>query len=463
MTLDYERWAELADREAIGEELLPEEKEFLRAFAETDDAARVEMHLFSRMSELEDSDDPAADEAVASRAVAAVVQSARSAPRSRRAVVWATFGGLAAAAAFAFFAGGHRAAEPQASLVEYVGGTAFVEGVRVQKGARVSVGSEVAAGDQPVCLAVEPRIHTCLAAGAKIRISQAFAAERRVDVLAGRAAFALDPLPKGEHFAVVAGGVTSTAVGTAFTVELDDLAHAVRTTVHEGKVRVDAPSGSALVVAHKLGLAKADAVAVEPLGDHKPTETPEWIALATVAGRAIEGEGLVAAAPASEAPAAPAVVSGAGTDEAAPAQVQKPRALTKPAEEAPAATAATATDLLAEARAALREQRWNDAATAYRKLVSTYPNTPEARTAVVPLAKLQVDRLGQPAAALPSLEAYIQSGGSLAVEAGLARIRALRALGRTADEARAIDEFLAAHPNSLETENLRARLGTLRQ
>src|SRR6185369_10235506 len=39
MTQDYERWADLADREAIGEVLSQADKEFLRTFGATDETA----------------------------------------------------------------------------------------------------------------------------------------------------------------------------------------------------------------------------------------------------------------------------------------------------------------------------------------------------------------------------------------------------------------------------------------
>jgi hypothetical protein len=370
--------------------------------------------------------------------------------------VWGVAGGLAAAAAVALFVhsverGGRGAAGP--SVVEYLAGTARADGAVVEKGAHLSMGSEIVAAGGPVCVAVEPHIHACLASGARVRLSQIGTAVRHVDLMEGRVAIALDPLPRGERFSVVANGVWSTAVGTAFTVEIDNLGATVRTVVHEGKVAVGAEQGGSLVVAHKIGLARPDGVSVQPLVDHAPTETPEWAALASVANRGVEGPKAEAPAPAETAPKADEPAE-AAPETTTPAVSGRSHTVMKVAP-------ATAADLLTDARQALRDQRWGDAATAYRSLIKAYPGTPEAHTAVVPLAKVEIDRLGQPAAALPSLEAYIAGGGSLIVEARLARIRALGALGRKADEAHAIDEFLAAHPSSLEADKLRALRGTL--
>jgi len=456
MTEEYERWAELADRAAIGEALSSSDEEFLRAFAESDPLARAETDVWQAFFELDTDEMTDSDVARAERAVFAVQGAAQSARRSRRTLVWGMAGGLAAAAAVALLvrSADHGAPVAQGpSVVEYLQGTARVDGAVVEKGAHLAMGSEVVAAGGPVCVAVEPHIHACLASGARVRLSQVGTAVRHVDLVEGRVAIALDPLPRGERFSVVANGVWSTAVGTAFTVEIVRLAGTVRTVVHEGKVAVGAEQGGSLVVAHKIGLGRPDGVSVETLLDHAPTETPEWAALASIANRSVEGpkaEAPVepAETPKAEAPAEPA------PETAAPAVSGRSHTITKVA-------TATASDLLSDARQALRDQRWADAAAAYQNLIKAYPSTPEAHTAVVPLAKLQIDRLGQPAAALPSLEAYIAGGGSLVTEAQLARIRALAALGRKADEARAIDEFLAAHPSSLEADKLRTLRGTL--
>jgi outer membrane protein assembly factor BamD (BamD/ComL family) len=111
----------------------------------------------------------------------------------------------------------------------------------------------------------------------------------------------------------------------------------------------------------------------------------------------------------------------------------------------------------------LREKRWADAATSYRAIVSTYPSSPEAHTVLVPLANLEVDRLGQAAAGLKHLDAYLATGGPLSPEAELGKIRAFRSLGRSSDEARAIDAFLAAHPKSLDADTLKQRRSELGQ
>jgi hypothetical protein len=451
---NYERWAELSDRAAIGEPLSAVEQDFLRELGESDPVARAETALWESMAGLTDLDgsgNDLLDRAAANRAVESVLSEGRRASRTR---VWAAGGALAAAAAVAAFvslkSGSLERMAEAGSVVEYLGGEARADGVRIEQGAHLAPGTVVEAVTGPVCIAVESRIHACLASGAKVKLSAVGAPERRVDLLSGRVAAALDPLPRGERFSVVAGGVWSTAVGTAFTVELESNAR-VQTVVHEGKVAIGPERGGGVVGAHKIGLSHGDDVTVEPLVNHEKTETPEWVALALVAHRSIEG-------PMADAPAAPLPKV-----EATPEPPTAETASLEP-KVVPVTKVAPppAVDLLGMARQSLRDQRWGDAAGAYRKLIEVYPSSPEARTVAVPLAKLEIDRLGQPAAALPSLDAYIASGGTLVVEARSARIRAYRALGRSADELRAIDEFLAAHPSSLDAEKLRARQEELR-
>jgi hypothetical protein len=320
------------------------------------------------------------------------------------------------------------------------------------------MGGEVEAVGGPVCVAVEPKIHACLATGAKLRIGSVGAPERRVELVAGRVGIALAPLPAGEHFAVVTNGVYSTAVGTAYSVEL--LAGgAVETIVHEGKVAVGAEHGADVVTAHKIGLANGPEVAIVPLEDHARTETPEWAALASVAGRSIEATPLPIRP--AEPPAEPGETEAPSAPNAAPVHrttgVQQPKA----AESTTAPAPASASELLATARQALRDQRWADAASAYGRIVSDYPTGAEAHTVLVPLARVELDRLGRAGSAVAHTDAYLASGGPLDVEAELLKIRALKSLGRTADEATAIDRFLSSHPNNLEAEKLRAERAAL--
>lgn len=445
----YDRWADIVDREACGEALGDDERTFAREFERTDAEARAEAELFAELARV--SHDQVAEHRVAQAAVAAVLAGRAAA---RRRTLFVACGGLAAAAAAAFWmsSAARNVAEAPlaASVVEYTDGAVAVDGKAAALGTRVSVGSEVQAVSGVACVAVEPTIHVCLAPGAKMRVQHVGNGPKQVDLVSGSLATALNPLPEGQQFSIVARDTWVTAVGTAFSVEL--LESSVRTVVHEGKVRVGNGTTGPVLPAHKIGLSTASGTRAEELVDHASTESAEWKVLARVANRSIEApfgatEAAVETAPSStkEAPVARS---------AAERRAPKPEALPREAQE-------TASDLLARARQALRDQSWSDAAGAYREIIGRFPASPEARTVVVSLARLEIDRLGQPSSALSHLDSYLASGGALEMEARLERIRAYRALGRTADEARAITEFLDRHPSSLEAPRLRERLSAL--
>jgi outer membrane protein assembly factor BamD (BamD/ComL family) len=119
-------------------------------------------------------------------------------------------------------------------------------------------------------------------------------------------------------------------------------------------------------------------------------------------------------------------------------------------------------DVLAQARQLMRAERFEEAAKEYEALTRSYTDSPEARTVLVSLAEVQLDRLGQPRQALDNLERYLSGGnGALVEEARRVRIRALHALGEREREKSAIDEFLHAHPRSFQSAALQHRLADL--
>ena len=150
------------------------------------------------------------------------------------------------------------------------------------------------------------------------------------------------------------------------------------------------------------------------------------------------------------------------TAEAIPTATPEPTALPSatpepsPAIEVPPPP--TAAVMLLRARELRARGRFAASAEAYRALRATHRQSGEARAALVSLGELELAQLGDPSGALQSFEAYLARGGPLGQEAEYGRIRALRALGRTAAEVQAIEGFLAAHPSSAQERPLRARL-----
>jgi hypothetical protein len=95
----------------------------------------------------------------------------------------------------------------------------------------------------------------------------------------------------------------------------------------------------------------------------------------------------------------------------------------------------------------------------YRELQTRYPGQGTASVQVV-LGNLEME-LNAPERALIAYDAYLHSGGPLEPEALHGKVRALRALGRTADEVLTIRNYLARYPNGFQAPSLKKRLQEL--
>jgi hypothetical protein len=120
----------------------------------------------------------------------------------------------------------------------------------------------------------------------------------------------------------------------------------------------------------------------------------------------------------------------------------------------------TTASLLDLARREIARARPRQALALYEQLRATYPASAEARTVLVTMGKLELD-LGRSDRALRRFDTYLREGGTLVREALAGKARALRALGRDRDERRAIQQYLAAHPDGFETPLFTKRLGEL--
>ncbi len=155
------------------------------------------------------------------------------------------------------------------------------------------------------------------------------------------------------------------------------------------------------------------------------------------------------------------------------------RVLHDPANKRPKpARVAGATTLRKRAEAARVEGRFQAAVDLYKRLLSSYPHSAEAAVALVALGDLQLDKLGNPRAALRAYDRYLRRAGSsagspagspagshagsydgsLAEEAWNGQIRALRKLGQTDQERQSIEAYLHRYPSGFYAGQLRARL-----
>ncbi|HEY2900272.1 MAG TPA: tetratricopeptide repeat protein [Polyangia bacterium] len=122
-----------------------------------------------------------------------------------------------------------------------------------------------------------------------------------------------------------------------------------------------------------------------------------------------------------------------------------------------------ADDVLSLANQLRGQRRWRDAAIAYQRVITTFPETDSAFVAMLARAELLLDHLGRPTEALGLFQrALAQPSGLLTEEAHYGIATCYRALGDSERERQALNAFLAAHPHSLLRASAAVRLAELR-
>jgi hypothetical protein len=302
-----------------------------------------------------------------------------------------------------------------AARIASTGGAVDVDGVPARFEQALPVGALVYARVSVTCLSLDPGVRACLAPGSLLRVVDVGAA-RRLELLNGRIAARLDPQPAGSGFAILTRDGSALAVGTAFSVEAAAAGRPSVTRVLHGTVLVRSASGVELRVT----------------AQHAASMRGEWLELAP--RDEARDQALLRGESASAPPAGPA----AGRSN---------RARFVP----------SASDSLQLARECAAAGDVDGALAAYRGLFDRYGDSAEAHAARVPYGELLLGARANPQAALDAFEHYLSSGGALAEEASFGRVRALRALHRTADERAAIESFLHAFPDGPLATALRGR------
>jgi hypothetical protein len=360
--------------------------------------------------------------------------------------------------------------------------------------APLAQGESVTTGEGRACLTLDPGVDVCLGPNSELELESLDATSIKLRVGGGTVLASLSRRAPGSAFTLLTAGAAATAHGTTYAVRYEG--DETEVVVVEGVVEVArGQDRRELVDAHSrlVVSAKSDAFVRTPVGR---SEEARLLALraphALWAGATVGVLELVPAtrAAASSAPQvsiddeAPLPLpvqafvaagvrrvtwrSATGADRtswievaagetrrlAAPDASAAPAAVNQPADKPSAAA------LLELARRELAGSRPRQALAVYEKLRAAYPTSPEARTVLITMGKLELD-LGGPRRALDRFEAYLRGGGALAPEALAGKARALRALGRAREERRAIEQYLAAHPKGFEAPLFQKRLREL--
>jgi tetratricopeptide (TPR) repeat protein len=247
-------------------------------------------------------------------------------------------------------------------------------------------------------------------------------ADRTISLTRGRAVVSLVPQPPGTTFSVTTRSGKVTAVGTIFSVEVDAGGASV-VRVSEGRVLVQ----TALTQATR----SLRAGEILRIGD----EAPKTLAPADrERDLALLPEGLRAHA---------RVTNGAPPPSAGGAQ------------------GASQDQMLEQAQALRASGEFRRAVELYQRIHELNPGSASGRAALVAQGELRLSSLGDPQGALAAFNAYLARGGALSQEASFGKARALRALGRRAEERQTIEQFIATYPEAPQSRVLRRRLAEL--
>ncbi len=292
---NYQRWAELVDREAVGGHLSPDEETFCRDYAAHNPVCQRELEFWKELAvisvEPDDKTRTIVDNALSTveREQDQTQQTEAEPPeiqlfiRNRSPHAW-LLGGLAAVACALFTLlwfndDGPQKKKPIAIIengaprveVVYASGQVRVNDRTVKVGdLLLEQGDLVEVLNGQACLAIDPGIDICQDVNTRLRVLQASGNVRRLELITGRVTAALAPQPKNMSFSVVARDTVVTAVGTVFSVELSNDREGIETAVLAGKVTVSRKSNTKktdnrVVQAHQRAIVHKSAARVTPI------------------------------------------------------------------------------------------------------------------------------------------------------------------------------------------------------
>jgi hypothetical protein len=438
MTERCARWMELSDRRFLGEELTKPELDLVRSHEAECDSCGREAALFHELrrvplhvvpsedevrrillqAELSLHDEPHLDEPQEARP-----RTTRISTRARGLAAGAAVLALAASLILLFKQLGSVDAPPARAQVPTAGTPNPSGALSTPPRALASRATE------DTCGQLAKGVVLCVAAGSEVGRVELEGPRRVVELKRGRAVASLEPQPPGSSFSIAFNSGEVKAVGTVFSVELaeDGAAYA---RVVRGKVLVRAKepgSEQSLLAGQQLRLGATAVSALPLLEAERDLELlARWVSVTDL----------------NDLPA------DQSTDDTDAPEANGADLVPQP----------TIKDELGRARALRARGLFTPAATIYRSIHARSPGSESGRAALMSLASLQLSSLGDPRGALASFEAYLAGGsGPLRRQAEYGKIRALRRLGRTAEELDATRRFITRYPNAPEARLLKER------
>jgi hypothetical protein len=489
---DCDRWMELTDQAAVGGNLNDKDRTWLSQHASVCQNCGAEKHFYASLGD------------ALGRPEMLFVPSHKATPArprifARKPMVL----GLALAAGVALVVGGsialHRSS-PTTSLpapavtaqVLFASGDARLGSAPAEAGQKVPQGEHLGTGSGLACMGIAGSIEVCLDAGSAATFALNEPNQILVYLEKGALLARLDHQPVGRKFFVRTAGAEVQAVGTRFSVRVEADGN-TRVRLHEGKLAVRSASRVTTDLAAPVQARIAQDIRVAPLS---AAESGEDKALADLVGvtRAQTGASLFLNSTPTGAdvlldnvaigktPISMFLAKAVHVRLSAPdfepvsdwIEVRdQPRiersftltALSKvPAEvvdkPSPRPLAHVSPgQLLAKAQALRAQGQYKGCAQIYRRLWSEFPGSEEAKVSMISLGELELVQSKNPSSALTAFNAYLHLGGPLDREARFGKIRALRALDRSAEAERETARFLSDYPTSIQASTLRRHDG----
>ncbi|MGC4063991.1 MAG: FecR domain-containing protein [Polyangiaceae bacterium] len=301
----------------------------------------------------------------------------------------------------------------------------------------VHAGERISTEEGRTCISVEGRVTTCLADRTEAHFAQPEADVVQVHLHHGHLLSQLEP--RARPYVVVTRAGTIEAKGTVFSVRV---VSPERTSVvlHEGRLWLKSATGeSALLTAPARALIEGN-IHVERAEAHATPQPGS-----PTAGAYAVDEELINLSKHDAAP----------PTHAAPSAEPMPRTMQSAKSDAQRTQPPSASELLRQAQHARALGQSASAQHLYDQLISTYPQSDEARVSLVSLGEFELSELKHPHLALSYFNRYLAHGGPLTREARYGKIRALSALHRTEEAKGAAASFVADFPTSVQADAIR--------
>lgn len=413
-----ERWAELRDREAVGEILTVVDAAFERQHRANCAVCGQEAKLYAQLAKVANADLSLSDQRLEHNVLTAYSAHQR---RERRTRIFAWTLGVATLAACVVLLVRTQRQEPSTQP----------QSLTAQTTSAPSGATQVTAAEGPKCISLPPQGTACLHRGAVAWVDQDTPGRVLVKLQTGVLVSSWEQ-QAGWRYSVATREWSLTTTAATFSVEL--LAASVRVVVAHGALEVRHTDGRIRNL-----LAPASAILTDD------------VSVSSVSAEALEH--ISAVLPGSSADS---------KDKALPAATAPSPELLPPVKHvAPVAPVASPAGYLERAQRLRSQGRQAEAAREYGLLLKEFPNSAEAQTALVSLAGLELSHLGRPERALGLFDRYLASGGRLAQEAHHGKILALRRLNRVSAERAEVLRFIKLYPQAVQTRSLKSRLTQL--